>query len=48
MKVLWKCCGCKSRGRTEVGEVIYCEGEGCATSSFEILDVLEINDGGKE
>lgn len=40
--VLWECCFCKSRGRTQKGYNIVCDGDRCFTKSFKILDIIEV------
>lgn len=37
--VLWECQDCRSRGRSQKGYYIRCDGDKCETNSFKILDV---------
>ena len=42
--VLWECQDCRSRGRTQEGYYISCDGAKCNTNSFRVLAILKEED----
>ena len=42
--ITWECCNCRSRGNTQEGYFIRCDGEGCESRTFKILEIYEVED----